>query len=250
VVGGQLAPLEGVGSDPGLDRLRSDVDGAPVAAASQWSMIGGAQVIFTDRAMGDMAGAGPDVEARRRAVVDLPWTVLRQVHGTEVVVIDEPGPVSGQAGDAMVTAVPGAALAILTADCAPVAFSSPEGVVGVAHAGWRGLRAGVLEATVTALRGLGAGEIEAVLGPCIHPCCYEFGPAELAGLVEQFGPTVESRDRAGRPALDVPAAVEVVLAGLGVALVGEVACCTGCSGSHHSWRVQRDQARQATVVWR
>ena len=91
------------------------------------------------------------------------------MHGARVVVVEGPGGAAGEAADAAVATSAGAALAVLTADCAPVALASPEGVLGVAHAGWRGLRAGVVEATVTTMRRLGATRIEAVLGPCVHP---------------------------------------------------------------------------------
>jgi polyphenol oxidase len=222
----------------------------PVAPGLRWSLPGEATAVFTDRDSGDLGGSGVDVEARRRSVVDRPWTLLRQVHGARVVVVDRPGAGGGEAADGSVTALDGVALGILTADCAPVALSSPEGVIGVAHAGWRGLQAGVVEATVAAMRRLGASDVEAVLGPCIHPCCYEFGAEDLAALSEQFGAAVESVDREGRAALDVPAAVEVALARVGVPLVGQVSVCTGCSGRHFSWRARRDPQRQATVVWR
>ncbi|OZB39980.1 MAG: hypothetical protein B7X48_06990 [Acidiphilium sp. 34-60-192] len=81
-----------------------------------------------------------------------------------------------QVADALVTATPGLALGIITADCAPVLFSSNDGrIVGAAHAGWRGAVLGVLEATISAMRALGAGEIQAVIGPCIHQSSYEVG---------------------------------------------------------------------------
>jgi polyphenol oxidase len=235
---------------PGADRARHDAGHLPGEPALTWSLVGGAEVAFTNRHHGDMGGSTAALDARRRSVVDLAWSVPRQVHGADVVVVDQSGAGHGVAADALVTAIPGVAIAVLTADCAPVAFSSAEGVLGVAHAGWRGLQAGVLEATVAAMRQLGATDVSAVLGPCIHPCCYEFGEADLTGLVDQFGPTVASQDRAGSPALDVPAGVEVALAGVGVSMVGQVATCTGCFGTLYSWRVRRDQERQATVVWR
>jgi polyphenol oxidase len=216
----------------------------------RWALPGGAQACFTDRLAGDLAGSGDPVAARRRAVVDLDWTVLRQVHGARVVVVDEPGAGSGEEADAAVTARAGAALAILTADCAPVAFASAEGVIGVAHGGWRGLAAGVMEATAEAMRALGARDIDAVLGPCIHPCCYEFGAADLDSVADRYGDGVRARDAERRPALDVPATVAAALAAAGVDLVGEVATCTGCFDRYFSYRVRRDPGRQATVVWR
>jgi YfiH family protein len=190
------------------------------------------------------------VDRRRRSVVDLPWTVLAQVHGSRVVVVDSPGAATGEPADGAVTTSPGVALAVLTADCAPVGFASPEGLLGIAHAGWKGLRAGVIEATVTTMRRLGATRIEAVLGPCIHPCCYPFGAEDLDRVAARLGPQVIAVDRHGDPALDLPAGVRVALHASGAALVGDAATCTGCSPDYWSWRDARAGRRQAMVVWR
>lgn len=207
-------------------------------------------MVFTGRAEGDLGRASEDADRRRRAVVDLPWSVPRQVHGARVVEVNGPGQGNEEEADALVTTRTGLALAVLTADCAPVAFTSPDGVIGVAHAGWRGLETGVLGATVAAMRRLGATQILATLGPCVHPCCYEFGADDLSRLVGRFGPAVAAQDSAGRPALDVPAAVRADLAASGVAQSAGVDVCTACSDSHWSWRARSDVARQACVVWR
>jgi YfiH family protein len=107
---------------------------------------------------------------------------VKQVHGDGVVTAREPwAEGAGPAADALVTAVPGLALGVITADCAPVLFRA-DGVVGAAHAGWRGALAGVLEATVAAMRALGAQEIHAVIGPCIAQASYEVG-ADLRAAV-------------------------------------------------------------------
>ena len=219
--------------------------------------IGPAQVAFTDRSDGDIGHGGAyvhsvnyDVEARRRQLVDLPWTWLRQVHGDEVVHVAAPGDKAGSPADAAVTAQPGCALAVLTADCAPVALASPEGVVGVVHAGWKGALAGVLQRSVKELRALGATEVRAVIGPCIRSGCYQFGEHDLARLVDRYGPGVAARTADGDPALDLPAAVRAALAEQGVDAVDDVGLCTACSANHFSWRARREQQRQAAVVWR
>jgi YfiH family protein len=218
--------------------------------------LGPAQVRFTGAAEGDLGHAGAwverptaAVEARRRAVVDRPWSWLRQVHGATVVVVDEPGGGAGQEADAAVSSVPGVALAVFTADCAPVALASDNGVIGVAHAGWRGLLAGVVEAAVDAMRGLGADRIQAALGPCIHAECYEFGPTDFAAVAAKLGDEVRGATADGRPALDVPAAVRVVLARAEVDLVSAGDVCTACSDAHFSFRARKEMARQAGVVW-
>jgi YfiH family protein len=216
-------------------------------------------VACTGRAEGDMGHGGryvvavdPDVEARRRAVVDLPWTWLRQVHGDRVVRVDAPGGASGARADAAVTSEPGCALAVFSADCAPVALASAEGVIGVAHAGWRGVMAGVVEATVAEMRAMGASEVEAVVGPCIHPGCYDFGAADLDAVAARLGDGVRATTTSGHPALDLPAAVHAALARSGVEAgnVHDVDVCTSCSPDHFSWRARAEQQRQATVVWR
>jgi YfiH family protein len=217
---------------------------------ADWNLAAGVRVRSTGWAQGDMGGDGEATRRRRRDVVDLPWTVLQQVHGARVIVVERPGGATGEAADAAVTTSSGAALAVLTADCAPVALASPQGVLGVAHAGWRGLRAGVVEATVTTMRRLGATRIEAVLGPCIHPCCYPFGGDELNGMEARLGPQIRAVDRAGAPALDLPAGIRSALHSSGVTVVGDAGVCTGCSDQHWSWRQSQTERRQATVVWR
>jgi YfiH family protein len=220
--------------------------------------LGPAAIRFTDRSDGDLGHQGRWVAVdqvdsavieRRRAVLDRPWSWLRQVHGSRVIVVDEPGGGAGEEGDASVSTVPGAALVVLTADCAPIALSSAEGVIGVVHAGWRGLVAGVVDETVSEMRRLGATEIEAALGPCIHPECYEFSPADLDVVAARLGDKVRGRTSSGAPALDVPAAVRATLARADVTLSHDAAICTACSADHFSHRARGDVGRQATVVW-
>jgi YfiH family protein len=121
-------------------------------------------------------------ENRARAVSAIgadPSTLvgLKQIHGARVVTVTAPWAIAAcPAADAMVTNVAGVALGIITADCAPVLFADLQlGIVGAAHAGWRGALAGVLEATAQAMHALGAKAITAVIGPCIHPESYEVG---------------------------------------------------------------------------
>ena len=131
------------------------------------------------------------VENRRRAAaaVGAPHALaLYQVHGADVVTATAPWPDDGRPhADAVVTAVPGLALGIATADCAPVLFADPAGIVGAAHAGWRGAAAGVLEATIAAMRALGATAITAAIGPCIGSRSYEVGP-DLRDAILAAGP--------------------------------------------------------------
>ena len=133
---------------------------------------------------------------------------VHQIHSADVVTVSTPGSERPRA-DALVTDQKGIALSILTADCQPVLFADPEaGVIGAAHAGWRGAFDGVLEATVTAMERLGAarGRIRAVIGPCISQAAYE--------VTEEFLQTFLTEDprnsrffangREGRYQFDLP----------------------------------------------
>jgi len=109
-----------------------------------------------------------------------------QIHSPDVITVERPWqPADSPKADAPVTDRPGVALGILTADCTPVLFADAEaGVIGAAHAGWKGALTGVLEATVAAMGKLGAraGRITAAVGPCIRQPSYEVGPE----FVERF----------------------------------------------------------------
>jgi YfiH family protein len=209
----------------------------------------------TTRADGDLAvGLAPELlGVRRVAVLDRPWFWLRQVHGGEVVVALDPadiaGPAPGVAADAVVTTSDGWALAIHTADCAPVALIDERGMLGAVHAGWRGLAEGIVERTVEVMRSAGAGRIRARLGPCIHAECYEFGEADLAPLVERFGPDVVGETTQGRKALDVPAAVAAALGRVGVEELVVDPSCTSCDDRYFSHRARGEAGRQAMLVW-
>jgi len=136
---------------------------------------------------GDDAARVAENRARALRRLDLPADSLRtvrQVHGARVLVVDEARaghqPV---AADALVTDRPGIALGVVCADCAPVLITDREArVIGCAHAGWRGALAGVIEATVLAMTGLGARRqaMRAAVGPCIAQASYEVGPDMLA----------------------------------------------------------------------
>lgn len=177
-----------------------------------------------------------------------PWTWLHQVHGADVVVVDQAGAGHGAEADAAVCARAGLGLAVMTADCAPIGLGSPEGVAGVVHAGWRGLLAGVVGRAVSVMRELGASEVSAALGPCVRPHGYSFAQADLAQLEERLGATVRGMDDEGGPALDLPAAVAAALGQAGAALVADSGTCTHCSSAHWSWRRGREAGRQANVV--
>jgi polyphenol oxidase len=149
-----------------------------------------------------------------------------QVHSSRVVALDGTGPEQPRPQvDALVTRTPGIALGILTADCAPVLLADDEaGVIGAAHAGWRGARGGVVEATVAAMVALGArrSRIVAAVGPCIQRQSYEVGPEFRDAFVEHEPATKDLFEPSGRPGhhlFDLPAYVAGRVAAAAVAAV-------------------------------
>lgn len=123
--------------------------------------------------------------SRVATAMEVPVTALvtvNQVHSARAIPVDGPHPAQPPEADALVTATPGVALAVLTADCQPVLLADrTAGVIGAAHAGWRGAKDGVLEATLTEMERLGAtrGRIAAAIGPSISQRAYEVGPEFL-----------------------------------------------------------------------
>ncbi|NBB97929.1 MAG: peptidoglycan editing factor PgeF [Alphaproteobacteria bacterium] len=123
------------------------------------------------------------------AVDSAALVTVHQVHSADVVTVNAPmADADRPRADAVVSATPGLALAILTADCQPVLFADPQArVIGAAHAGWRGALDGVLEETVAAMVALGAkrADITAVIGPCISQRNYEVGQDFLERFLDE-----------------------------------------------------------------
>lgn len=186
---------------------------------------------------------------------------LYQKHSAEVVTTDKAWK-EGKSpeADAIVTAKPGLAIGVLTADCAPVLLCDAEaGVIGAAHAGWRGALAGIIESTVKAMTKLGARpeRITAVIGPTISQEAYEVG----AEFREQF--LAKEPDSAaffitdegsGEPHFDLPAYVADRLARAGVGTIADLGLCTYCEetrlfsyrrSQHHG---ENDYGRQISAI--
>ncbi|WP_299911135.1 peptidoglycan editing factor PgeF [uncultured Paracoccus sp.] len=148
--------------------------------------------------------------AHAMGVAPADLATVHQVHSPDVVVIDEamlPADCQQIRADALVTARPGIALGVLTADCQPVLFADPEaGVIGAAHAGWKGALNGVLEATVSAMRAAGAENIRAVIGPTISQRAYEVGPEFMETFTDEDPENVRffAGGPNGRPMFDLP----------------------------------------------
>lgn len=154
-----------------------------------------------------------------------------QVHGTTALTVERPWPGGRPQADALVTATRGLALGVLTADCAPVLLAEPEaGIVAAVHAGWRGALAGIIEAAVDAMEGLGARRrrICAAVGPCIGQGAYEVGPefaAEFGRRDAASAPFFAQDGPKARPRFDLSAYALQRLRQAGVAAAGAVAAC-------------------------
>jgi YfiH family protein len=181
----------------------------------------------------------------------------QQVHGAGVLVVDEQragrrrithGGAPGV--DALVTAVANVPIGVLVADCMPVLLADPVArVVAAAHAGRKGLAAGVLQATLHEMTELGARQdrIVAVIGPAICGRCYEV-PAEMRDEVAVAVPGSASATRQGTPALDLPAGAIGVLEAAGLAEVRSLGICTAEDERFYSYRRDGLTGRFAGVV--
>lgn len=193
---------------------------------------------FTGPDHGDMRGDGSARHAvAERLGISPDWATLTQVHGGRALQVEGPGP-AGEA-DGMVTTRPGLPLAVFTADCLGVVLAGPGGV-GVAHAGWRGLAAGVLQATIDLMDRVDAPPRTAAIGPAIGPCCFEVGE-EVAELFPDHVATTTW----GTTSVDLAGAAAGILDGLEVTLDP---LCTACGGGF-SHRATGTPSRQAALGW-
>ncbi len=210
------------------------------------------------RSAGDERGTVDENRRRFAASLDGARPVwMSQVHGTRVLRLHvDAGPASlSLEADAAITTEPGIACTAMVADCLPVLFAAPEGRgVGAAHAGWRGLAGGVLEASVAALceaAGCAAHELQAWLGPCIGPRQFEVG----ADVVEAFGGgsrfVARPRpDGAMRWLADLPGLARERLHAVGLTQISGGTWCT-VEGASKFFSFRRDgvTGRMAAAVW-
>jgi YfiH family protein len=186
---------------------------------------------------------------------------VQQQHSARAVIAEKPWKADAlPQGDAIVTATPGLAIGVLTADCAPVLFYDPKArVIGAAHAGWRGALSGIVEATVAAMQKLGARQenISAAIGPAISQRAYEVGQdfmqnflAEDADAVPYFAVDESS----GEPHFDLAGYVGERLARAGIADATDLGLCTYCDetrlfsyrrSQHHG---ESDYGRQISAI--
>ena len=166
-------------------------------------------------------------------------TTMSQIHSNLVLTLTE-RPVGGarHEADGIVTAMPGVALGILTADCAPILFADPKAaVIGAAHAGWKGAINGVIANTVDAMIALGARRerIIAAIGPTISLDSYEVGPQFAADLLKQHRDASNrlAKPTGGREHFDLPGFVFDQLIEAGVGKVNDLQRCTYLHAKHY-----------------
>jgi YfiH family protein len=213
------------------------------------------EVAFTDSSL-DLQGRKPgfpDALARLEEQTGLTFARLNQVHGDDVHVVAD-APVAGPlddvpTADAQVTTLRDVGLMVRVADCVPVVLADPAaGVIGVAHAGRPGMALDIATRTVEAMKGLGATDVVAWIGPQVCGGCYEV-PEHMRADVADEVPASYARTTWGTPALDIGAGVRSQLEAAGVRVV-DASACTREQDALHSYR--RDGAaagRFAGLVW-
>jgi polyphenol oxidase len=214
--------------------------------------------------LGDDARAVADNQASLVRAIGVQPVYLNQVHGARVVRLGRADVLSGsptREADASITTEAGIACAVQVADCLPVLFTAPRGrAVGAAHAGWRGLAHGVLEATVQALCDAAhcePGQVQAWMGACIGPQQFEVGADVLQAFGAAFGasatPADAARFQAHRPGkwlANLPVLARDRLLAAGVLHVGGGTWCTvEVPLRFFSYRRDRLTGRMAALVW-
>ncbi|WP_321490752.1 peptidoglycan editing factor PgeF [uncultured Hyphomonas sp.] len=214
------------------------------------------------------AGAGSDDDAaavaRNREIIRAAMGAdallsCHQIHSADVVHVTEAWDADRPQADAMVTSLPGLALCILTADCTPVLFADAEaGVIGAAHAGWKGALGGVLESTVASMTELGAepARIRAAIGPTIGQASYEVGP-EFRDTFLEASPASEHlfvQGQGDRYHFDLPAYCHASLAAMDIGHIADLGLDTCAledgyfSNRRRNHRGEPDYGRNASVI--
>jgi len=171
-----------------------------------------------------------------------------QVHGPQLLVVDDSTPSPAGDADGLLTATQGIAVAIATADCVPVLLAAPHArVVAAVHAGWRGTLAGIVPSAIHAFSerfGIAAADVHAALGPSIGGCCYEVERDIAQRFADEYGSAMWGaweEGPSGRGTLDLRSVNEMLLqaAGVPTSTTMRVGPCTGCGGADlASYRVQ------------
>lgn len=208
--------------------------------------------------LGDHVGDDPEAVRRNRArladTIGLPGDHLiwmEQIHGRTVAIVDRPHPDPVSGTDALVTTVPGLALAVLTADCVPILLSDDAaGVVAAVHAGRVGARIGIVPRVLDAMVSVGARpeRIGALLGPAASGRHYEV-PAQMRADVERHLPGSATTTVRGTPGLDIRAGIRRQLLDAGIGAIAEDPRCTISDPTLFSHRRGAPTGRFASVIW-
>ncbi|HEY8609428.1 MAG TPA: peptidoglycan editing factor PgeF [Noviherbaspirillum sp.] len=203
--------------------------------------------------VGDVPAHVAANRALLRGVLPAEPAWLNQVHGTTVV--DAATAADVPHADASVSSAVGSVCVVQTADCLPVLLCDSKGsVVGAAHAGWRGLAGGVLQATVARMRQAGGKEIIAWMGPAIGPEAFEVGPdvvdAFVCGDAQARAAFKPYPGHSGKYLADIYALARGVLRSAGVERIWGGDCCTvGDAGRFYSYRRDKITGRMASLIW-
>jgi polyphenol oxidase len=227
------------------------------AAVTLRSLPGASRPPFESFNLGARCGDDPAAVAANRlslvAALGLPsqphW--LRQVHGIDVFDADASPEDAEPQADAAISRIPGRVLAVLTADCLPVLFCADDGsAIGVAHAGWRGLLAGVIENTIARL-GVPPARVLAWLGPAIGARSYEVGDEVRSAFVERDDRAASAfaQTRPGHWQCDLYALARLRLAAAGVSQVSGGGFDTFTDSRFYSYRRDGGTGRFASLVW-
>lgn len=233
---------------------RRDLDSSVIERCFTDSLGGVSEAPFASLNLGRHVGDNDDaVLANRQRVANalgvptISW--LDQVHGKDVAVIDESNLGQVHTADAQVTRLANVALAVMVADCTPVLLHDADaGVIGVAHAGRPGMVAGVVPATIEAMRELGATKIEAALGPSVCGRCYEV-PEKMRADAARIAPLSQAITWKGTPAIDVASGVMGQLAEADIPVTW-VKGCTLEDESLFSYRRDGQTGRFAGLIVR
>ncbi len=206
------------------------------------------QGVYGSLNLGDHVGDLPaDVSRNRELISELygPVQFMNQVHGNGIAIIEsvtDEQPIA----DALVTGIPGIALAVMVADCIPLLLTSPE-VVAAVHVGRRGLVNQVAVKTIELMREMGGQKISATFGPAICGRCYEVSADIHQEVISQF-PLADSRTNSGSLALDLPKALYGQLQSSGVNEISNLSGCTVEDSNLFSYRRDGVTGRQAGLV--
>ena len=223
----------------------------PETMFPDWPEVPGVQAFVTTRAMGDLKDAGVRATLVGKLPASPAW--LKQVHGTEVVDAAEVAPGRVPMADASFTSRSGVVCTVMMADCMPVLLAAGDGsVVAAAHAGWRGLCAGVIERTVERMD-LPGDALQAWLGPAIGPRAYEVGVEVRDAFIahDPVAASAFSPTRSGHWLLDLYAIGRQRLANCGVTSVHGGGHCTASEPAlFYSYRRDKAVERMAALIWR